>query len=87
MFELYSLRDKDKREIDFLIVRDRRPWLPVEVKLAARDASPHWSRFLPNLPCRFALQVCRESDVWREHDYENGRLVVASAEDALFCFP
>ncbi|MFH0908795.1 MAG: ATP-binding protein [bacterium] len=32
-FDLYYLRDKQKNEIDFLITRDKQPWLPVEVKL------------------------------------------------------
>ena len=31
-FELRYLRDKLKREVDFLVVRDRKPWLLVEVK-------------------------------------------------------
>jgi predicted AAA+ superfamily ATPase len=31
-FELRYLRDKLKREVDFLIVRDRKPWVLVEVK-------------------------------------------------------
>jgi predicted AAA+ superfamily ATPase len=36
-FELRYLRDKLKREVDFLVVRDRKPWLLVEVK--ARDTA------------------------------------------------
>jgi len=31
-FELRYLRDKQKREVDFLVVKDRRPWFLVEVK-------------------------------------------------------
>jgi uncharacterized protein len=31
-FELRYLRDKRKREVDFLIVRDRTPWCLIEVK-------------------------------------------------------
>ena len=30
-FELRYLRDKQKREVDFLVVRDRKPWFLVEV--------------------------------------------------------
>jgi len=87
IFDLRCLRDKDKREIDFLIVKDGKPWLPVEVKLSADAVAPEWNRFLGFLPCRFALQLCRDPDVWRVHDYANGRVVVASADDALYCFP
>lgn len=38
-FDLHYLRDKEKREVDFLVVRDRRPWFLVEVK--ASDTSLH----------------------------------------------
>ncbi|MFC1584195.1 ATP-binding protein, partial [Fibrobacterota bacterium] len=31
--EMWYLRDKDKRELDFLITIDRKPWFAVEVKL------------------------------------------------------
>ena len=31
-FELYFLRDKEKREVDFLVSKDKKPWFIVEVK-------------------------------------------------------
>ena len=31
------MRDKDKREVDFLITKDEEPWLLVEVKAAASE--------------------------------------------------
>lgn len=40
-FELRYLRDKLKREVDFLVVRDRRPWFLVEVKSGECRLSPH----------------------------------------------
>lgn len=44
-FELRYLRDKLKREVDFLVVRDRKPWFLVEVKTsdtALSDALVHF---------------------------------------------
>ena len=43
---LHYVRDRDGREIDFLVTRDRRPWRMVEVKW--RDAAPsaNFKRFL-----------------------------------------
>jgi predicted AAA+ superfamily ATPase len=38
-FELRYLRDKLKREVDFLVVRDRKPWFLVEVKTSATRLS------------------------------------------------
>lgn len=39
-FDLRYLRDKSKREVDFLLIRDRKPWVLVEVKTGDRQLSP-----------------------------------------------
>ena len=36
-YGLWFIRDKEKREVDFLISRDKKPWLLVEVKLSSKD--------------------------------------------------
>ncbi len=71
-----------KREIDFLIVRDGVPWLPVEVKWADTAPSPNWESFAPRLPCRLGLQIVRQSG-WTEHDFGDARIIVAGAAEAL----
>ena len=43
---LRYVRDRDGREVDFLIVRDGEPWQLIEVKWADAAASPHLRRFL-----------------------------------------
>lgn len=42
-FNLFYLRDKNKREVDFLVTRDQKPWFMVEVK---SSASGHISKSL-----------------------------------------
>ncbi len=86
-FELFYLRNKEKQEIDFLIVRDQIPWLPVEVKQNDTTPSPNWKKFLPQLPCKLAVQVCLCPGVWNVHRQEDRTLVVASAADILSYFP
>ncbi len=44
-FELHYLRDKEKREVDFLVVRDRRPWFLVEVKASETSLNPALAYF------------------------------------------
>ncbi len=44
-FELRYLRDKQQREVDFLVVRDRKPWFLVEVKHGERALSPSLAYF------------------------------------------
>lgn len=86
-FELRYLRNKEKQEIDFLIVRDKKPWLPVEVKLSDETPSPNWQKFLPALKCPRALQLVAKPGVWREHTIGDVNLTVASASEALAYLP
>lgn len=44
-FSLHFIRDKEKREVDFLIAGDGAPLLIVEAKLADADPSPSLKRF------------------------------------------
>ena len=81
-FELFLLRNKDKQEIDFLIVRDGQPWLPVEVKYADTTPSPNWSRFLGMLPCRRAIQVV-SCPAWQQHRFGQREVLVAGAAELL----
>jgi uncharacterized protein len=85
-FELCYLRNKEGEEIDFLILRDREPWLPVEAKLADPSPAPAWPRFLPQLPCRRALQIVARPGIWRTHEIGGRSLLVASAAEALAYF-
>jgi predicted AAA+ superfamily ATPase len=84
-FELYYLRNKEKQEIDFLIVRDGVPWLPVEVKLADTDPSPSWRRFASLLPCKRGIQIVRRP-TWKTHDIGDAHLLVAGAAEVLAYF-
>jgi len=59
-FELCYLRDKDKHEVDFVVVRDRKPWFLVEVKLADTVVSPALARFQRQVGAAHAFQVVLE---------------------------
>ncbi len=56
-FELRYLRDKQKREVDFLVVRDRKPWFLVEVKQSATSLSPSLAYFQGQTKAAHAFQV------------------------------
>ncbi len=49
--ELRFLRDTDKREIDFVVLKNRKPQFAVECKLQARELSPH----IPYFAARTAI--------------------------------
>jgi predicted AAA+ superfamily ATPase len=57
-FGLHYLRDKDKREVDFLVSRDNSPWFMVEVKSSAnKSISSNLSYFSEQLDTEYALEV------------------------------
>lgn len=59
-FELSYVRDKEKREVDFLVLESRRPWLLVEAKLSDAIAAPSLRYFTHRLaPKMGAVQIVR----------------------------
>src|SRR5215469_997598 len=56
-FELRYLRDKQKREVDFLVVKDRKPWFMVEVKLNETSLSPSLVHFQAQTQATHAFQL------------------------------
>jgi uncharacterized protein len=61
--ELSFLRDVDKKEVDFLVTVDRKPWFAVEAKLSDENVSTNLRYFLDKLKIPFAYQVIRKSGV------------------------
>ena len=56
-FELAYLRTKQGQEVDFVIIRDRKPWCLVEVKQSASDLSPSLAFFQERTKAPHAFQV------------------------------
>lgn len=56
-FELRYLRDKLKREVDFLVVRDRKPWFLVEAKNGDDKLSDSLGYFQTQTQARHAFQA------------------------------
>lgn len=68
--QLHFLRTKDGKEIDFLVVIDKKPMLAIEVKWSDDDLSPafkHFAQFLPGCP---GIQLVK--NVKREKTFSNG---------------
>jgi len=63
--ELSFLRDVDKKEVDFLVTVDRKPWLAVETKLSDENVSPDLHYFKEKLKIPFAYQLIRKPGVHR----------------------
>ena len=61
-FQLGYLRDKEKREVDFIVVRDGSPWFLVEVKHGDESMAPSLRRYQDQTGAPFAFQVTMDSD-------------------------
>lgn len=61
-FELRYIRDKEKRETDFLVVRDGNPWFLVEVKLSDTRLSSSLDLFQRQTRARHAFQLVMGAD-------------------------
>jgi hypothetical protein len=81
-FRLWYLRTKERDEIDFLVVRDGEPWLPVEVKSGDQGLSPQWAKFSRLLPCRRGIQLVRGA-ARRVHRLGPAEVLVVGAAEAL----
>lgn len=61
-FQLGYLRDKEQREVDFIVVRDAAPWFLVEVKLREESIGPALRYYQDKLKVPFAFQAVLEAD-------------------------
>lgn len=77
--DLYYLRNVDKKEVDFLVVYNNKPWFSVEVKLNDTSPSRNISFFRDRLNIPFNYQVVLKKDV----DILNDGVRVISADKFL----
>jgi hypothetical protein len=58
--ELWYLRDRTGKELDFLVTVKRKPWFAVEAKVSATDVDPALSYFRERLGLEWCYQVVLE---------------------------
>jgi predicted AAA+ superfamily ATPase len=61
-FQLGYLRDVFKREVDFVVIRDNKPWFIAEVKSTDKTLSPTLTYYQEQLKIPFAFQVVLNAD-------------------------
>jgi predicted AAA+ superfamily ATPase len=59
-FELYYIRDKQKREVDFFITRDGKPYLLLEVKSNQSTPTNALIHYNEILKPKFCIQLVKE---------------------------
>ena len=72
--KLYYLRNKDKKEIDFLLTKNNKPFQMIETKWKDDKLSPHFDLFSRDIPVSVEkIQVVRELD--RERTTPSGHKI------------
>ena len=82
-FGLYYLRDKQKREVDFLVTRDDEPWFLVEAKLAKTALSTQLEYFQRQIAAPHAFQVVLESPYVEANCFKRHRPTIVPARTFL----
>lgn len=82
-FDLSYLKTFEDLEIDFLVTRDGRPFLPVEAKLSDTNLSTNWNGLLKQLGCEFGVQVVNTSQSYQRQE-KVGKAKVLICDAATF---
>lgn len=61
-YDLFYLRDRKKREVDFLVTRDKEPWFLVDVKKADEALSGNLAHFQTETGATHAFQVVLDAE-------------------------
>ncbi len=77
--ELWYLKDTEKREVDFLVTVDKKPWFACEVKLTDQNISPSTFYFKEKLNIPYVFQVIKTDQV----DFTKNGVRVISASKFL----
>ncbi|MBI5488353.1 MAG: ATP-binding protein [Deltaproteobacteria bacterium] len=74
-FGLHFVRTKEKDEVDFLVVRDRRPWMLVECKSGEVEPAPALRKFASRLGTTHNIQLVDRRGFDREYPEHRVRVM------------
>jgi len=83
-YALHYLRDKERREVDFVIIKNNKPWILIEVKHKNnKSISPHLYYFQNQLNVEYALQVVIEMDYVNKNCFVGPEPLIVPAKTFL----
>ncbi len=83
LYQLHFLRDKEKREVDFIVTKNEKPWFLVEVKLSSSQLSPHLERYQKLTGAEHAFQVVLELEFEEIDCFRYHKPIIVSAKTFL----
>ncbi|MDF1759420.1 MAG: ATP-binding protein [Coxiellaceae bacterium] len=85
LYELRYWRNRQRKEIDFMITKDGEPCLPIEVKLSDQQPSANWPILLKQIPIKHGIQIVKKSGVYKLVKIGGYEVLVISADRFLGC--
>ncbi len=83
-YNLYFIRDKEKREVDFLVTREEKPWFLVEAKSSDhRQLSPQLIRFQKMTGAEHAFQVALDMPFVNRSCFSHNEPLIVPAKTFL----
>ncbi len=79
-FALYYVRDREKREVDFLITERGKPFALFEAKLSAADIDSSLRYFNERLKPKYAVQIVRHPQRFKTSFVTQGIVLVPAAQ-------
>ncbi|MFN7170781.1 MAG: hypothetical protein ACK4NT_06070, partial [Candidatus Omnitrophota bacterium] len=85
-FSINYIRNKEKEEVDFIIVKDNSPFLLVETKLSEENVSKSLLNFQRRLNIH-AVQLVNKENIFRYIKNEKNKILVITAHRWLSSLP
>ena len=83
-YALWFLRDKEKREVDFLVSRDNRPWFLVEVKTSSKsEINKNLAYFQEKTKAQHAFQVAFDMEYVPKDCFKQTKPIIVPAQTFL----
>jgi uncharacterized protein len=82
-YELFFLRDKMKREVDFLVTKNNNPWFLVEVKTSKESLSANLQDFQRQINAQNAFQVTFNMDYVDRDCFEEKEPIIVPTKTFL----
>lgn len=83
-YNLYYLRDKDKKEVDFLVTENNKPWFLVEVKSSAKESiSKNLYYFQKQTGAKHAFQIVFDLPYVEKDCFEYTEPIIVPAKTFL----
>lgn len=75
LFELFFVRDKEKKEVDFLITKEKKPWILIESKSKSKNLSSNLCYYSEKLKTSLNFQLVEDKIYDRKHRIQNIRVI------------